>query len=82
MLKVTKSITLNGESRMDDQAVVYMNAMISTDGTGSSNVNTNIVNRALYNANKKQVRQDIAAFDELVYEAEDELVGGETDAVK
>ena len=82
MLKVTKSITLNGESRMDDQVVVYMNAMLSTDGNGSSNVNTTIVNRELYNANKKQVRQDIAAFDELVYEAEDELVGGETDAVK
>lgn len=82
MLKVTKSITLNGESRMDDQVVVCMNAMISTDGTGSSSVNTNIVNRELYNANKKQMRQDIAAFDELVYEAEDELVGGETDAVK
>lgn len=82
MLEVTKNITLNGVSKIGDQIVAYMNANLSTDGNGSNNVNTNIVNRELYNANKVQVRQDIADFDEMVYAQEDELVGGQTDEVK
>lgn len=82
MLKVTKSMALNGESRINDQVVVYMNATLSTSENGSSNVITNIVNRELYNANKVQVRQDIADSDEMVYAVEDELVGGQTDEVK
>lgn len=77
MLEVVKNITLNGVSKIDGQPVAYMNASLSTDGNASNNVNTNIVNRELYNANKVQVRQDIADFDEMVYAQEDELVGGE-----
>ena len=83
MLDVTKSITLNGVSKIENQVVVYMNATLSTDGNGSNHVNTNIVNRELYNENKFQVRQDIADFDGMVYAVEDELVvGGQTDEVK
>lgn len=82
MLKVTKSMTLNGESRINDQVVAYMNATLSTNENGSNHVNTNIINRELYNANKAQVRQDIADFDDMVYAVEDELVGGQTDEVK
>lgn len=76
MLEVVKNMTLNGVSKIDGQPVAYMNASLSTDGNGSNNINTNIVNRELYNANKEQVRQDIADFDEMVYAQEDELVGG------
>lgn len=83
MLKVTKSITLNGESRINDQVVAYMSATLSTDGNSSNHVNANIINRELYNANKTQVRQDIADFDDMVYAVEDELVvGGNTNEVK
>ncbi len=82
MLEVTKNITLNATSKIGEQIVAYMSASLSTDGTGSSNVNTNIVNRALYNENKAQVRQDIADFDDMVYAQEDELVGGRVDEVK
>ncbi|EFF65125.1 hypothetical protein [Turicibacter sanguinis] len=77
MLEVVKNITLNGVSKIDGQPVAYMNASLSTDANGSNNVNTNIANRELYNANKEQVRQDIADFDEMVYVQEDELVGGQ-----
>lgn len=83
MLDITKSITLNGVSKIDNQVVAYMNATLSTDGNSSNHVNTNIVNRELYNENKVQVRQDIADFDDMVYAVEDELVvGGQTDEVK
>ena len=77
MLEVVKNMTLNGVSKIDGQPVAYMNATLSTDGNGSNKINTNIVNRELYNANKEQVRQDIADFDEMVYAQEDELVGGQ-----
>ena len=77
MLEVVKNITLNGVSKIDGQPVAYMNASLSTDGNGANNVNTKIANRELYNANKEQVRQDIADFDEMMYAQEDELAGGQ-----
>ena len=82
MLEVVKNMTLNGVSKIDGQPVAYMNASLSIDGNGSNNINTNIVNRELYNANKEQVRQDIADFDEMVYAQEDELVGGQINEIK
>ena len=82
MLEVTKNITLNAVSKIDGQAVAYMSANISTDGAGSSNVNKSISNKDLYDMNKVQVRQDMAEFEEKVYELEDELAGGNTNEVK
>lgn len=82
MLEVTKNITLNGVSKIDGQAVAYMSANISTDGAGSSNVNKSISNKDLYDMNKVQVRQDMAEFEEKVYELEDELSGGNTNEIK
>ena len=67
MLKTMKNITLTGNSMIDDQQVVYMNASISTEGE-RTNSSSAIQNRELYNANKAQCRADIAAFDQMVYE--------------
>ena len=82
MLEVTKNITLNGVSKIDGQAVAYMSANISTDGAGSSNVNKSISNKDLYDMNKVQVRQDMAEFEEKVYDSEDELAGGNTNEIE
>ncbi|WP_281550167.1 hypothetical protein [Murimonas intestini] len=72
MLKTMKNITLTGNSMIDDQQVVYMNASISTEGE-RTNSSSAIQNRELYNANKAQCRADIAAFDQMVYEIEDSI---------
>ena len=56
MLEVVKNMTLNGVSKIDGQPVAYMNATLSTDGNGSNNINTNIVNRELYNKFVKILR--------------------------
>ena len=72
MLKINKTINLNGNSEIDGQIVVYMNASISTNGE-NANINKNIVNQNLYNANKSQVRADMKAFEDEVYKIEDEL---------
>lgn len=50
-----------------------MSATISSDGGTGANINETITNQELYNANKAQVRADIAEFKKKVYEVEDEL---------
>lgn len=82
MLVLNKNITLNGVSQINGQSVVYMSASLSTDNNSSSNVNKSISNQELYNANKAQVRQDMADFEDAVYRVEDELVGGNINEVK
>ena len=73
MLEVNKNITLTGISKIDGGQVAYMSASISTDGGNGANVNETITNQEVYNANKAQVRADIAEFKNKVYEMEDEL---------
>ncbi|MGL4571977.1 MAG: hypothetical protein ACRCVJ_13030 [Clostridium sp.] len=72
MLKVNKNITLNGTSEVNGVQVVYMSASISTDGN-NANINKNITNQEVYNANKSEVRKDMAEFEDAVYLVEDEL---------
>lgn len=74
MLEVNKNITLTGISKIDGVQVVYMNATISSDGGAGANINKSITNQEVYNANKVQVRADIAGFEEEVYKLEDELL--------
>lgn len=72
MLNINKNITLSGTSVIDGVQVAYMSASISTDGGNGANVNKTITNQELYNANKVQVRADIAEFEKEVYKIEDE----------
>jgi len=74
MLKVNKNITLSGESLVNGVQVAYMSATISSDGGSGANVNKTITNQDLYNANKAEVRADIAEFEKEVYKIEDELI--------
>ena len=73
MLNINKNITLSGASTIDGVQVAWLSASISTDGGNGANVNKTITNQELYNANKVQVRADIAEFEQEVYKIEDEL---------
>lgn len=73
MLKINKTININGTSEIDGQVVVYMNASISTDGNSNANINKSIANQELYAANKVAVRVDMKQFEDEVYKVEDEL---------
>lgn len=73
MLKINKTINISATSEIEGQAVVYMNASISTDGNSNANINKSIANQELYNANKTAVRADINTFETEVYKVEDEL---------
>ena len=76
MLKTSKSITVTGQSLINGTQVAYMQATINTDGTSNGSITKNITNQELYNNNKADVRVDMDAFEEEVYEIEDGLVGG------
>lgn len=72
MLQTTRQITLNGYSIINDQPVVNLSATIPSD-TGIGNINQYVQNAELYDANKVQVRRDVAEFTAKVYEIEDEI---------
>lgn len=72
-LKTNKSISLTGTSTIGDVQVAYLNATIDQEGNGANTVNQSIQNQALYDANKKEVRADIAKFQQLLYDTEDSL---------
>ena len=54
------------------QQVANFSANINSE-SGSSNINSNIMNQKLYDANKAEVRKDLADFNTAVYEVEDQL---------
>lgn len=77
MLNVKKSITLTGTVTVKDgnaeKQVVYLNANISRD-TGNDNISQTIQDKALYAANKTEIRKDIETFTDQVYSIQDQEV--------
>lgn len=73
MLETTKSITLTGKSTVNNQVVANFTANVYNDDAGSDTFNTFIANKELYDANKKEVRKDTQDFQNLVYDAQDEI---------
>jgi len=72
MLESKKSITLSGYAKINNSLVVSLTASIGTDNN-SGTVNQNIINSELYEANKVEIRKDIAEFQAKVYEVQDQL---------
>lgn len=69
-MTITKSVSITATSvTAEGQAIAYFSANVSGNGTTS---NMAVQNQDLYEANKKQVRADKIAFDDAVYEVEDE----------
>lgn len=73
MLKTNKNITITGQSFVGDKQAVFMSATISTDGSSSGSISTNITDQAAYTANKTECRKDISDFQTAVYAAQDEI---------
>lgn len=70
MLKGTKSVSLSYQSMIGDKVAVYMSAQIPE--SGRSNSNKTIQDLDLYEANKTECRQDMAEFDAMLWELEDQ----------
>lgn len=71
-LETRKQITLMGNSVINGQQVMNLTATIPSE-TGIGNINQYVQNAELYDANKSQVRRDVADFTAKVYEIEDEI---------
>lgn len=69
MLIGTKSTTLNYQSAIDGVVAVYMSATISENGQVSTS--KTIQNTDLYEKNKDECRNDMAKFDQIIFELED-----------
>ena len=72
-LETKKQITLTGNSIIEEQVVVALNATIPSD-TGVGNVNQYVQNTDLYEKNKVAVRKDVRAFQDQVYAIEDSFL--------
>lgn len=68
-----RTTSLTGESRINGVTVMRMSASLSTEGDGNDYANQSVVDTDLYNASKKEVRQDIAAFQNYIYEQQDAI---------
>ena len=73
-LKITKSTSLQGQSVVEGQTVIYLSASISTENLGNSTVSQSIQNQELYAANKAACRADIAEFQNAVFAEEDAMM--------
>lgn len=76
-LTITKSTSLQGQSIIDGQTVVYLSASISTENLGNTSVSQSIQNQELYAANKAACRADIAEFQNAVFDEEDAIMAAD-----
>lgn len=74
-LKGTKSVSLSYQSMIGDQVAVYMSAQIPE--SGRSNSNKTIQDLGLYEENKAECREDMAQFDVMLWELEDQSAQAE-----
>lgn len=73
MLKMQKSIALNGSSQLETgEIIATMYHTIDENGTTSSG--SNVINTNLYESNKEMVRADIDEFTSACREEEDKII--------
>lgn len=76
-LETQQTVALSGTSKINGQTVANFSANIPQND-GNSNISLNIQSQVLYDANRKEVRADQAAFQAKVYEIEGNLLAQET----
>lgn len=69
-----ESVTLTGDSVVNDEVVVNFNCRVGENGIAGS-ITQSIRNHDLYQQHRNQVRQDLQEFQGKVWEVEDRLSG-------
>ncbi len=69
---IQESVTLTGDSKLEDEVITTFSARVPNDGVGSG-ISLSIRNKELYDANKLVVRSDQAEFQDIVWDTEDRL---------
>ncbi|MBS7181521.1 hypothetical protein [Enterococcus gallinarum] len=73
-LNTKKSISITGESKINGQQVIYLNANVTTDSAGNTSINQSITDQNLYRQNRVECRKDIDDFQAKVWAIEDDLL--------
>lgn len=77
-LTINKSLTANGTIKVDDKIAMSLFAEISTNG-GNDRITQSIQDKDAFNKNKKEIRVQVAAFQETVWEMQDSISEEQTD---
>lgn len=72
-LKNNKIVNLTAESLIGDVVVARFSASANSNTDVNTAYSEQILDTAVYNKNKTEVRKDIADFRQLIYKLEDEL---------
>lgn len=72
-LKNNKIVNLTAESLVGDVVVARFSASANSNTDVNTSYSEQILDTAIYNKNKVEVRKDIADFRQLIYKLEDEL---------
>lgn len=73
-LKTTKSVSLNGQSIVNDVPAIFYSANITTDASNTSTINQSITDYSVYKANREECRADYEEFQKMVWKIEDNLM--------
>ena len=77
-LTINKSLTANGTIKVEDKIAMSLFAEISTNG-GNDRITQSIQDKDVFNKNKKEIRAQVAAFQETVWEMQDSISEEQTD---
>ena len=72
-LTINKSLTANGPIKVDDKIVMSLFTELSTSTNGTDRVTQSIQDKETYNKNKKEIRAQVAAFQEAVWNMQDSM---------
>lgn len=74
MLKTKKTITLTGNSTINDTIVEGYSASINSEDPTDITISSWPVDKTLYKANRVECRKDQAAFEDAAYELQDTMI--------
>ena len=81
-LIINKSLTATGTVKVGDKTVMSLYAEVSTNG-GNDRITQSIQDKDEFNRNKKEIRAQVAEFQNAVWEMKDsiteEMTGGTTE---
>ena len=67
MLKMNKTTSFRGESKVGDVTMVIFNASINSDNPEEASMDSYTTNQSLYRANREIANADRIAFEDEVY---------------
>ncbi len=74
MLTVRKSITFNGESKIDGIVAEQYQATLNTENPRDMSMSSWQTDQQLYKKNREQCRADSAEFEDMAYEEQDRMI--------